>query len=136
MGQQQLLLLIIGVILVGFAVMAGLSAMQTSMKQNEADGLIDRSLAIATYAYSWKSRNDPFAGGDQSYENLSSGGMDLLSLEPETIRGRFDITNAWADSVEITAISSRYPEIGVRVVVDQYNIKRTVISYDGTFVIN
>ena len=136
MGQQQLILLVIGIVLVGFAVMAGLAAMETSMKQNEADGLLDRSLSIATNAYFWKSRNDPFAGGDQSYENLSSGGMELLALDTETIRGQFDITNAWPDSVEITAVSSRYPEIGVRVVVDQYNVKRTVISYDGTFVLN
>lgn len=136
MGQQQLLLLIIGVILVGFAVMAGLSALQTSFRQDEADGLIDRSLAIATYAYYWKSRNDPFAGGDQSYEDLATDGMETLSMEPETIRGRFDITNAWPDSVEITAVSTRYPDVGVRIVVDQYNIKRTTVRFDGTYVLN
>ena len=136
MGQQQLLLLIIGVILVGLAVMAGLTAMQTHIRQDEADGLVDRSLAIATYAYSWKSRNDPFNGGDQSYESLAADGMETLSLDLETVRGRFDITNAWADSVEITAVSLRYPNVGVRVIVDQYNVKRTVIRYDGTFVLN
>ena len=136
MGQQQLLLLVIGVILVGLAVMAGLSAMQTHIRQDEADGLVDRSLAIATYAYNWKSRNNPFAGGDQSYENLADDGMGTLALDLETVRGRFDITNAWPDSVEITAVSTRYPEIGVRVVVDQYNVKRTVVRYDGTFVLN
>ncbi|MEP0546845.1 MAG: hypothetical protein ABJF88_07930 [Rhodothermales bacterium] len=136
MGQQQLLLLVIGVILVGLAVMAGLTAIQTHIRQDEADGLVDRSLAIATYAYYWKSRNDPFAGGDQSYENLATNGMGTLSLDTATVRGRFDITNAWPDSVEITAVSSRYPDIGVRIVVDQYNIKRTTVRFDGTFALN
>ena len=63
-------------------------------------------------------------------------GWARSSLDPETVRGRFDITNAWADSVEITAVSTRYPDIGVRIVVDQYNIKRTTVRFDGTFVLN
>ncbi len=136
MGQQQLLLLIIGVILVGLAVMAGLTAVQKYTQQDEADGLVDRSLAIATYAFYWKSRQDPFAGGDQSYEGLGADGMGTLSLNPETVRGRFAITAAWADSVEITAVSTRYPDIGVRVVLDQFNIRRTTVRFDGTLVLN
>ena len=130
MGQQQLLLLVIGVILVGLAVVGGLAATQSFVRQDEADGLLDRTLAIATQAAYWKAKNDPFAGGDQSYAELATDGMQRLALDTATVRGRFDITGAWADSVEISAVSSRYPEIGVRVVVHQYDVARTTVAFD------
>ncbi|MEM1041167.1 MAG: hypothetical protein AAGI91_00915 [Bacteroidota bacterium] len=126
----------IGIILVGFAVIAGISAVQKYTRQDEADGLLDRSLAIATQAVYWKTKNDPFAGGNQSYAALASNGMEQLALDTATVRGSFDITGAWPDSVEITAVSSRYPDIGVRVMVDQYEIKRTVIAYDSSITMN
>lgn len=132
MGQQQLLLLVIGIILVGFAVVAGIAAVQKYTRQDEADGLLDRSLAIATQAVYWKTKNDPFAGGDQSYAGLATDGMSKLALDTSTVRGSFNITNAWPDSIEITAVSSRYPDIGVRVTVDQYEIKRTIVAYDSS----
>ena len=136
MGQQQLLLLVIGVILVGFAVIAGLAAVQKYTRQDEADGLLDRTLAISSQAVYWKTKNDPFAGGDQSYAALATNGMQTLALDTATVRGRFRITGAWADSVEVSAVSTRYPDIGVRVTVDQYDIKRTVVAYDSSITLD
>ncbi len=136
MGQQQLLLLVIGIVLVGLAVVAGISAVQKYTRQDEADGLLDRSLAIASQAVYWKTKNDPFAGGDQSYAGLAVDGMAKLALDTATVRGTFDITGAWPDSIEVTAVSARYPDIGVRVTVDQYEIKRTVVAYDSSITLN
>ena|SRR6056297_3618464 len=136
MGQQQLLLLIIGVVLVGLAVMAGLIAFQEASRKDEADSLVSHTLDVATSAYYWKSKNDPFAGGDQSYERLGTDGMGQLAMERDRMRGLFDITEAWADSIEITAVSYRYPDIGVRVILDQENIRRTEIRFDGTITLN
>lgn len=132
MGQQQLLLLVIGVVLVGFSVLAAFTAIEKHTRQDEADGLLDRTLAIATHAVYWKTKNDPFNGGNQSYADLAADGMQTLALDTATVRGRFDITGAWVDSLEISAVSSRYPDIGVRVTVDRYDIKRTVVAYDGS----
>ena len=132
MGQQQLLLLVIGIVLVGLAVMAGLVAFEKSSRQDEADGLVAHALDVATNAYYWKAKNDPFAGGDQSYAGLATDGMSKIVMSRDRMRGTFDITNAWADSVEISAVSNRYPDIGVRVIVDQKNIRRTTIAYDGS----
>lgn len=136
MGQQQLLLLIIGVILVGLAVMAGMTAFHEASRKDEADSLVSHTLDVATSAYYWKSKNDPFAGGDQSYERLGTDGMQQLAMDRDRMRGLFDITNAWADSIEITAVSYRYPDIGVRVILDQENIRRTEIRFDGTITLN
>ena len=136
MGQQQLLLLVIGVIIAGLAVVAGLTAFQEASRKDEADSLVSHTLDVATSAYYWKSKNDPFAGGDASYERLGTDGMGQLAMERDRMRGLFDITNAWADSIEITAVSYRYPDIGVRVILDQENIRRTTIRFDGTITLN
>ena len=131
MGQQQLLLLVIGVVVVGFAVMAGFSAMETKLKQSAADNLVDRNLSIATDAVYWKTKRDPFNGGNAEYTGLAVDGMRTLFLGETTHNGTFKITNATANELEITSVSTRYPSIGVRTFVRDYEIVSTDVSYDG-----
>ena len=132
MGQQQLLLLVIGVIIVGLAVLGGFEAFNRGIRQDEADGLLDRGLAIASHAVHWKTINDPFAGGNQSYADLAVDGLDRLALGETTIRGQFAITSATADAIEVTGISDRYPDIGIRVFVDGYAIDSSYVRFDGS----
>jgi hypothetical protein len=132
MGQQQLLLLVIGVVIAGLAVVAGFTAFHEASRKDEADSLVSHTLDVATSAYYWKSKNDPFAGGDQSYERLGTNGMEQLSMERDRMRGRFDITDVSEDTLVIVGVSYRYPDIGVQVTLDQNNIRRTEIAFDGT----
>lgn len=136
MGQQQLLLLVIGVVLVGLAVVAGFEIMQTHYRKDEADGLLDRSLTIATYAVYWKTKNDAFAGGNQSYERLEGDGISLLGADTSNIRGLFGITDATVNTLEVTGVSTRYPEVGVRVFVKDYGIDSSGLSFNGTYTLD
>lgn len=136
MGQQQLLLLVIGIVLVGISIMAGFEILQKHFRHDEADGLLDRSLAIATHAVYWKSKNDPFAGGNQSYEELEENGIALLGLDSANVRGRFAITGATESTLEVTGVSDRYPEVGVRVYVNNYDVDSSAIRYNGTFTLD
>ncbi len=131
MGQQQLLLLIIGVVLVGIAVMAAFPILDKSFKQDEADALLDRGLAITGMAVQWKITNDPFNGGNQSYERLAAGGLRSLGLDSTTVRGRFRITDATPTTLEVTGVSDRYEGIAVRVFVDLYDVVSSDISFEG-----
>lgn len=133
MGQQQLLLLVIGVVLVGIATVTAFVILDHYYRKDEADGLLERSLAIATHAAYWKTKNDAFAGGNQSYERLYEMGIEGLGLADSNVRGRFGITAASQNTLEITGVSDRYPEVGVRVFVRDYDIDRSEISYDGDF---
>ena len=63
---------------------------------------------------------------------LADGGLDRLALSETTIRGRFAITDATVNTMEITAVSERYPNVGVRVFVEGYDIPRSEISAAGT----
>lgn len=135
MGQQQLLLLVIGILVVAVAVMAGFYAMETHFKQSLADNLIDRNLSIATDAVFWKTKRDPFWGGNAKYTGLAADGMQTLFLGEETKIGIFKITKATDTKLEITAVAKQYPEIGVRTYITDYSIDSTVISYVGDIVI-
>ena len=132
MGQQQLLLLVISVVLVGFAVMAGFVAAESKFKQSSADTLVEHNLTIASEAVFWKTKRDPFNGGNARYTGLETDGMQTLFLGETTETGTFKITCASASRLEITAVSRRFPEIGARTVVEDYEILSTSIVYDGS----
>ena len=132
MGQQQLLLLVIGIVVVAVAVMTGIYAFRQQSIRDEGDGLLDRSISIASYAVQWKVTNDPFVGGNQSYEQLATGGLDLISMSGTTLRGEFAITDATDNTLEVTAVSTRYPNVGVRVFVEGYDIDSSSVRTDGS----
>lgn len=136
MGQQQLLLLVIGIVLVGVAVMAGLHAWEIKHKQSVADTLVERNLTIATDAVFWKTKRDPFSGGNARYAGLATDGMSTLFLGEMTHNGQFKITNATDNELEITAVSLEYPELGVRTLVRDYDIVSTEIAYDGSITLD
>lgn len=135
MGQQQLLLLVIGVVIVGFATMAAFFILENSFKKDEADGLLDRTLAISTQAVSWKSRNDPFAGGNQSYMRLTGEGVDameMLSLIDSNVRGTYRIIVVNDETIHVVGVSERYEGIGVCTLVEGYNIRRSIVRFDDS----
>ena len=135
MGQQQLLLLVIGVVLVAFAIMAAFPVLERGFRQDEADGLLDRSLAIATHAAAWKTQNEWYGGGNGSYTRLRVGGMGMLALDSTSVRGRYAITAATPTTLQVTGVSTRYPGIGVRVFVTGYAVDSSRVSFEGAVTI-
>ena len=136
MGQQQLLLIVLGVIIVGFAIVAGGQIVEKSYRQNEADLLMDRTLMIAHSAVAWKAKSDPYAGGNASYSGLIDGGFQKLFLGEETEQGRFKITRANLDTLEVTAVGKRFPEVGIRVLVIGEEFNLTDVRFDGAIKID
>ncbi len=135
MGQQQLLLLVIGVVVVAFAIMAAFPVLERGFRQDEADGLLDRTLAIATHAAGWKTQNEWYGGGGGSYVRLAAGGIETLALDSTNVRGRFRITAATSRTLEVTGVSTRYPDIGVRVFVTDYSVDSSAVSFTGRLAI-
>src|SRR5690606_28151872 len=123
--------LVLGIIIVGFAVMAGFVMGENTLRQRAADNLIDRNLSIAADAVFWKQKRDPFNGGNASYAGLAQDGMQKLFIGEETLMGVFQITRADDDELEITATSVKYPELVVRTYVKEFDIVKTEVSYGG-----
>ncbi len=67
MGQQQLLLIILGVIIVGIAIAVGLSLFSAQSIQANKDAIINDLNNIAAHAYQYKIRPSSMGGGSGAY---------------------------------------------------------------------
>lgn len=133
MGQQQLLLLVIAVVLVGLATVATFAIMERNYRQDEADGLMDRTLTIATQATGWHTSNSAFGTENGSYERLLEIGISGLGMDTTNVRGRYAITDATDHTLEVTGVSDRHEGIGVRVYINRYNVDSSRVSFDGDY---
>ncbi|MGB2867906.1 MAG: hypothetical protein WBD36_05605, partial [Bacteroidota bacterium] len=102
MGQQQLLLIILGVIIVGIAIAVGLSLFSAQSIQSNKDAMINDLNNIAAQAYQYKVRPASMGGGQGSYSNFSIP-TKMATNENAT----YVASNAGATSVQIDATSNQ-----------------------------
>jgi hypothetical protein len=70
-GQQQLLLIILGVIIVGIAIAVGLSMFSAQSVQSNKDAIINDLNNLAANAYQFRIRPSSMGGGNGSYTGYS-----------------------------------------------------------------
>ena len=71
MGQQQLLLIILGVIIVGIAIAVGLSLFSAQSVQANKDAITNDLNNLAANAYQYRIRPSSMGGGSNSYTGYS-----------------------------------------------------------------
>jgi hypothetical protein len=113
MGQQQLLLIILGVIIVGIAIAVGLSLFSAQSIQANKDAIINDLNNIAAHAYQFKIRPSSMGGGQGSYS-----GYSIPSKMASNENAAYSVTSATATTVAITATSSANSTNTVQAVVD------------------
>ena len=131
MGQQQVLLLVLGMFIVGVGVYFAIYLLEGKTRQLHSDLLVSYAIQVSSQATIWRSRETPFLGGGGSYEDLNIDGMEVLALDEDWPPGFVRITYASKDSLVITAISNHYQEVGVRVHISGVHIVQTKLSFDG-----
>ena len=118
MGQQQLLLLVLGIVIVGLAVVVGIQAFSENQKKANADALVNDSIRIVSDAQAWKLKPAAFGGGASvaNWTGLDFGqigyavgpqGLTNGTAEAdqyENLNGIFDMAATGAD-LTITATS-------------------------------
>jgi len=102
MGQQQLLLLILGVVIIGIAVAVGLSMFGAQSVSSSRDAIISDMLDLAAGAYQYRIRPSILGGGNGSYVGYSIP-ITLQSNE----NASFAITSVAATQVAFTATSGQ-----------------------------
>ena len=77
MGQQQLLLLVLGIVIVGLAVVVGIQAFSENQKKANADAMVNDAIRIASDAQAWKLKPAAFGGGasEAGFTNLTYAQM-------------------------------------------------------------
>ena len=92
MGQQQLLLIILGVIIVGIAIAVGISMFSSGSVQANRDGIVNDLNNLAANAYQFKIRPTTMGGGGGSYTGGS--GYVIPTKLASNENGRYTRTNA------------------------------------------
>ena len=70
MGQQQLLLLVLGVIIVGVAIVAGIGMFNASAEEAAKDEGVNQLMAIAANAQQWFKKPVAMGGGGGTFTNF------------------------------------------------------------------
>ena len=72
MGQQQLLLLVLGIVIVGLAVVAGINAFDENQQKSSEDALTNEAFRLASDAKAWYNKPEQYDGGGSDASKFSS----------------------------------------------------------------
>ena len=76
MGQQQLLLLVLGIVIVGLAVVVGIQAFGENQKKANADAMVNDAVRIASDAQAFSLKPAAFGGDDLKAATFSKLGYE------------------------------------------------------------
>jgi len=129
MGQQQLLLIILGVIIVGIAIAVGLSLFSAQSVQSNKDAMINDLNNIAAHAYQFRIRPASMGGGQGAYTGTNTYSIPAKMATNEN--GTYVATPS-ANSITIVATSAANSSNQITVTVDSDG-KLTGWQYAGDF---
>jgi hypothetical protein len=113
MGQQQLLLIILGVIVVGIAVAVGISMFSDSAISMNRDAVTNDLVNLAARAQQFYRRPTALGGGGNSFVGLTAdaGGLRKLTNNATTANGSYTIESAGtAAGVVIRGVGTEYAD--------------------------
>ena len=102
MGQQQLLLIILGVIIVGIAIAVGISMFTSGSVQSNKDAIINDLNNLAANAYQYRIRPSSMGGGNGSF----SGYLIPDAMKPND-NGTYSTQNVSATAVTLRGTSGQ-----------------------------
>jgi type II secretory pathway pseudopilin PulG len=124
MGQQQLLLIILGVIIVGIAIAVGIAQFSAHSNQSNKDGVTSNLVNVAANAYQYKIRPSTMGGGAGSYTNY------ILPTKMSTDdNGNYSLGATSSTSVQIVGTSKLNTAWTATCTADDSG--RTSITYSG-----
>ena len=112
MGQQQLLLLVLGIVIVGLAVVVGIQAFGENQKKANQDAMVNDGIRIASDAQAWALKPTAFGGGEGDFQDADGQvtfaklGYEETSGDYVNVNGSFDLTGSTATALLITGTSA------------------------------
>jgi len=127
MGQQQLLLIILGVIIVGIAIAVGLSLFSAQSVQSNRDAMINDLNNLAAQAYQYRIRPTSMGGGQGVYT-----GFTIPTKMRTNENGTYSAGTPGASSITWVATSGQNPTNTITVNIDSDGKLNTWV-YAGDF---
>jgi hypothetical protein len=107
MGQQQLLLIVLGIIIVGIAVVVGINQFSTSAAEANRDAIISDLNFISAFARAHFKKPNTMGGGGNSFANF-----EIPTVLLETANGTLEHTQTGhnKDHIHFTATGTELGE--------------------------
>lgn len=113
MGQQQLLLIILGVIVVGFAIAVGIALFGAQSVSSNRDAIINDIHHLSMVAYQFRVSLRTMGGGEGDYSSFV-----IPSQMRNNSNGSYSITDAQVNSLTLKAVSANDASNTIVVTVD------------------
>lgn len=139
MGQQQLLLIILSVIIVGIAIAVGINMFQTNAVDSNRQAIISDVMNLGAKAHRYYRTPVSLAGGGQNFQ-----GFHLSSSEAQNPNGQFAVSatqpsgtsnvTASTDSITTSATTIYIVASGVEIGEDGTNFVKVYATVTGSAV--
>lgn len=106
MGQQQMLLVLIATMIVGIAIVLGLTMYRENASEANQDEMRDALMTVAARAQGWYRRPAMLGGGARSFTQIS---WTKIHFDSSTNSGVFSMTNKEQESFRVTGVSKEDP---------------------------
>ena len=100
MGQQQLLLIVLGVIIVGIAIVVGINLFNANAESSTQDSIVSQGTNIGALAQQYYKKPVALGGGGNSFNPTATGATTFLQYWtslPTNLKNSTDAT--WANPV-------------------------------------
>jgi len=116
MGTIQYMLIIVGVIVVGLAVIVSFTIFGTNMEQSNTDALINDCMRLASKAQTYYSKPVTLGGGDHNFSGITI--LDCGWKSATNQNGTYEFTNIESASFNIVANGNESNRVEVLVLPD------------------
>jgi hypothetical protein len=127
MGQQQLLLVILGVIIVGIAIAIGITLFGAQSIASNRDAMINDLNHLGSFAYQYRVRLRSMGGGEGDYTSFT-----IPTKMAQNDDGTYSVNNTQVSSLTLVAVSTNNASNTIQVTVDSDG-KLMNWSYGGDF---
>ena len=103
MGQQQLILLVLGIVIVGLGVVVGLQAFDENQRRTSVDALTQDVVRIAGDAQAWRLKPRTFGGGGGAFTGVSFADLGYAETSDTytTITGTYTMAVDGSDLIVV-----------------------------------
>ncbi len=126
MGQQQFLLIILGVIIIGIAIAVSMSSFSAQSVQANRDAMINDLNSLAAQAYQYRVRPTSMGGGQGDYTSF------VVPPKMQTNENGTYTMSPSQNSIVFTAVSAQNHSNTVSVTIDSFG-RLGAWSYTGDF---
>ena len=128
MGQQQLLLIVLGIIIVGVALVFGINLFRSHAVNSKRDLVVNECINLAALAQQHYRRPTALGGGSSAFDNTNGNAWSIPSQLQHTASGDYQITSISSNQVVIKAtgneVANGVDEVQVTITVtpDTYQV--------------